>query len=614
MKKQVTYGLIFLSVALGGVFSYSALVNKDESQIISLQPSTTSEAFSLYADSKSQTKSIRVAKNTESIKIDITHDKNVNISIFMPTGKILDDHQLEKIGAERSSQSNDKYIREVVIIPNPRAGEWKVTGKLEQEGKGQVLLDYTAVGGDQLRAGLEVDLTQIEDRPFPIAVAVFEGNKPVKNAKVLLNIMSGEKKYATFEAFDNGNKQNGDGKVGDGLYVAKVSGLEPRAYRIESDITVDGQSVSSGIDIFRVEPTTARMRASFTDEAIDTNGDGFKDTIKITYPMEFVKKAGLYSFRTSLLSKSGNGVSADIAGSTLDENSKEASVYFSLESLREYLKEDGPYQIESVKFLWSPLELDAKPQIHLIQDLENLGQTKAYKLDEMDGPILRNAKIVSDRGIDTNGNGQFDQIEVTFQVDCKMDNLKLSSYGASLVPSREFSDDVRFPTEDVYNVTLNKGINNLKLVFNVGEYGLNEIEGPYSLMAPNFEASNLNEALMQKGYDELYDIPYTFGKTKPYSASQLENGPRISISSLIEYVQGMNINKPGNAANAQRNKLLKRLRKAESKQAAGNTSGALAKMDTFINQLNAQAGKAFSNADVQKLHEMVAELRKIWQP
>jgi hypothetical protein len=159
---------------------------------------------------------------------------------------------------------------------------------------------------------------------------------------------------------------------------------------------------------------------------------------------------------------------------------------------------NGPYQVEEVRFLI------VTPEDMVPADIRyDLGATAAYDLSRFQHDRLRLSGNGSAAGIDFNGNGLYDQLNITVEV--LADFAGVYSYSASLrdVNGKElgFRASSRF---------LSAGANQLTFSFPGSAIGLNGVDGPYYL----------SDLLMFGAGESL--IADTAFVAEPFAASQFE--------------------------------------------------------------------------------------------
>ncbi len=208
----------------------------------------------------------------------------------------------------------------------------------------------------------------------------------------------------------------GDKVAGDNLYTAQFTAPDGNGY-----LEILGQATKA--DIVRVESLsipvvaqTATILGVGNERAVDTNGNGFFDTLEIDVVID-VLEAGDYDVAGDLYAGSGEKV-ADGIFTTLGREPFTTGVHtvtltFDGKTLRE-AGSDGPYVLDYLDVahyaggFFDSMTVDFARTVYT---------TTAYTADQFEGDALR-ALTTSDRAADLTGDGLYDSltISVTFDV------------------------------------------------------------------------------------------------------------------------------------------------------------------------------------------------------
>jgi hypothetical protein len=199
---------------------------------------------------------------------------------------------------------------------------------------------------------------------------------------------------------------------------------------------------------------------------------------------------------------------------------------------------------------------------------------------------------VTDRGVDTNANGLFDLLQMTFGVD----TLRAGSY--------TWTGTLRAPDGSSVGVssgqgTLVAGVTTVGFTFNGKTIGASGLDGPYRLSdvavyGPPGAAALLTEV----------------GSTRPYSATQFE-GSRITFDRLVELVEEVPIFGRGGVpfTTGIRNSLLQKVTEARRQASEGRNEPAIGMLGAFINELEGLPPERLMPDDRQRLVDVAAALR-----
>ena len=138
------------------------------------------------------------------------------------------------------------------------------------------------------------------------------------------------------------------------------------------------------------------------------------------------------------------------------------------EKIRQEIGVDGPYLLKKV-------EVEDMEDSHVASEAENLGQTQAYPLAALQKPWVVVHPEFTTLGVDLNGNGLLDQLQVTLTVDVVAEGNY--SFMANLTDQafHEVADVATLPT------LLKAGANQVTLAFDGRQIRSRGIEGPYLL-------------------------------------------------------------------------------------------------------------------------------------
>ena len=267
---------------------------------------------------------------------------------------------------------------------------------------------------------------------------------------------------------------------------------------------------------------TASLTGEVNDAGVDVDGDALLDRVDITLGVD-VQRAGGYAVSVLLRASNDREVWTRGGYAELTTASKAITTHVSAEDLKEKLGVNGHYDLKTVRLLWSPDGPNAIAK-HIASELLDLGSTDAYEITELDRPYLLFTNYLGDEGVDVNGNGQFDFIRATFEIDSAIPDPYRFEWNAKLIPQSGL------PSEGIPSFAKNSGVltsgkNILTLDFPVEEYGLNNISGPFLVTeSALYPAQDLPSPYGNAPGDKFQELPSQLGITKAYRASELEGG------------------------------------------------------------------------------------------
>ncbi len=292
-----------------------------------------------------------------------------------------------------------------------------------------------------------------------------------------------------------------DALAGDGLVTSTFSGLAAGQYFVQAQISgtrQDGRAFGRTVSAtFQVNPVVATLAGTFTDSGVDLNADGLFDLVRIR-PRLDVAVAGDYSVAVTLRSASGAEIS-EVATETLAVGQRNPSIDFRAEDLRRILNEDGPWTVARVG-----VEFISLTGVFLADERFNLGQTAAYRLNQLQrDPFLLAGPAVF-TGVDTNANGRFDRLDVDIPVDSAFAGIY--SFSARLVAPNGTELDLDSSTGRSFVA----GVNTIQLSFDGNAIGAAGLDGPYevrnlvifnSTRSGSFDSAGLSGALRARQFE-----------------------------------------------------------------------------------------------------------------
>lgn len=395
--------------------------------------------------------------------------KTLKIELISPIGqRFFSDNKSSAgvgsiiIASPERDNTNGVYI---FILFKPQPGMWKYIIHETASTNELNTLQVSLLSDSPVRVSLQSEKQENRlNADVKLVLAVLEGRNTIKQPIIKATITRFNKqKIVNFH--DDGT--NGDARAGDGVFTASIKATEPGKFQFS--VNIEGKN-SQGNFFWRTASTnfnvirdTARLLGSFSDRALDTNGDGLFDKIGVS-PAIQVLEAGEYFIRVTLTASNGESIFSNLRVH-LPTGKVNPEVIFDSQDIKEYLKVNGSYQVIEVF-----IERDSySPNDRLV----NLGNTKNYRIEQLqrDAIVLKsnNVKAV---GIDINNNGKFDFLDVTVPVNF----LYKGDYkwSASLATKNRTVIDIASSSG-----SFDVGNANLKLRFNGSKIGNAKLELPY---------------------------------------------------------------------------------------------------------------------------------------
>ncbi len=207
----------------------------------------------------------------------------------------------------------------------------------------------------------------------------------------------------------------------------------------------------------------------FTDQGVDTNGNGLYDLLRIGFGAQ-IEQAG--SYRLTAVLRGAGSSAAVYADSLLTVPAGATTIRLEFPGPEIHaLGLNGPYTVDVL--VRDPATLRDLDAVRLPQ------ATAAYQSSQFDPFGSSSQPIVltgnsTDFGVDTNGNGQYDELHVNVEV--ALARADFYEWGARLVDRNGI--ELGFYTG---RASLPAGVTNIGFVFDGETIGRNGVDGPYFL-------------------------------------------------------------------------------------------------------------------------------------
>lgn len=388
------------------------------------------------------------------------------------------------------------------LLTNPPAGLWQYEIQNTQPltSNHAVILHYFS--NSTVRSGLLGGGEDYRvDRPIRLAIMTLESAQILNTTTISATLH--KKDDAAFAPIllnfvDDGTEA--DQQASDGLYTASVLPGVTGEFYVAA--TVEGTN-AHGKPFLRtlfgeltVQPVRANLPGTFTDRAVDSDGDNRFDEVIIAPDIE-VQEPGQYNITVDLRVSNGQQLAANLT-TTLAAGLVAPDIHFSTREIKQVLGVDGPYTVAEVllELLDVPVMADAVYQV---------GETAAYQLDQFALDTLE-LKAATATGVDSNGNQQFEVLNINFVVAINVTQADFYNWTARLVDNH--GTEIALAEGDGL---LNPGEQSIMLQFDGNAIGRNGVDGPYHVRNFIFFSDartslSVNDALT----------------TDPYPASQFE--------------------------------------------------------------------------------------------
>jgi hypothetical protein len=532
---------------------------------------------------------------TSGLTLDVTSKvAAVNVEILTPSGLPLDPALIERFTVEPgqapplSALLFEEGFHVQTSISSPAPGTWTVRVTLPP-GTPEAYGNISAFITGGMSAGVTMSRPRYQAGDTPVVgLVAFKDGAPVVGAIATAEVYTAgfEKTPRVVSLLDDG--QNEDATAGDGIYSAGIAGLTPGHYLVNATVQL-GADRAAGATNFDVTTALARFAGTKSDAGIDVNADGLFDWIGVDIGVS-VDTPGTYEVFASMRSPASSTELTAAARAALGAGPQSIQVRFAAADIRTTLATNGPWEIFDVRLI--PTGVDGISTFVLADRIADLGVTGAYTLAQLQRPISQILAGITERGLDTNGNGLFDLLETTFQID----TLRAGSY--------TWTGTLRSIDGNPLSVasgqgTLQAGITRVGFAFDAKPIGASGIDGPYGLFDVAIYGPAGAAALLAK-----------VGQTQAYRATQFE-GSQVTFDRLIELVSSVVIGGRGGVpvTTGIRNSLIQKLTNGKDQADGGQIQAALGMLGAFVNELQALPAERVSANDKQRLIDFAARLQ-----
>jgi hypothetical protein len=580
-----------LSILLSLLAAFSAGASGQDTRTVSLGQRNY-DVFDLHPMAPAHSYPFQVGSATRLVVDARGADAAVDMTLVDPLGATRDSGSFDRFTIDANDApplgailfEPGQHLQ--AVIDNPPAGTWTLTVSLPAGGMSTLgSITTVATGGAGATATTSRPVYQA-DQPVVLALVAFDGSAPITGAQVTAKIYQTGAEMSPLAAalVDDGIEP--DAQAADGIYSTSIVGLSPGHYLAEVTLQSAAEHLTAGAD-FEVVANSAHLSGTRSDNGVDTDQDGLFDRIDLGVGV-VVDTAGVYDVLAELRTAAG-GVVRGAARATLAAGMQTAMVPFAAADLRRYLAADGPWRIRNVRLLDVPTNAAAPG--FLADSIDDLGLTGAYALAQLQRPITLIVPGITESATDTNGNGLFDQLSVSFQIDTRSAGFYT------------WTGDLRAADGTVLGVAsnqgfLNAGVSQASFSFEGRPIGASNLDGPYTVG---------NVAVY--GPVDAAAVADEVGRTRAYLASQFEGG-EVAFARLIDEVNRLVITGIGGIPHAQgiRTSLLHKAENAQDQAGRGHTVPAAHMLEAFINEVQAQSGIHLAAADADRLVALATQL------
>lgn len=591
---------ILSSLLLGGILAAQYLPQRQISSGGTDMPIISATALHLTASAPTSLHTYTVTGG-DLLVVDLTVESPVTLELVSPTGQVITSSNASTLNATYqtfTAEPGDPLeagTHQRFEVTGPDRGKWQ----LRVNGNGADvpgLLNAYATGSGALTIQAAPGVGQPElGSSQRLFVTLQQGSSPVTGATVTATV-EGPAATTTVTLTDDGTGV--DRQANDGTYTA----LAPTDVQGSHRVTVQASGEAGGVPFqtqaytsYHVYRAVARLPPGFTEEApTDVNGDGVPDQLGVTLELN-VLEAGTY--RVAAVMQSGNGKQLYLTTRNVSyaPGLHRVTLPVTRTDLVQGLGVNGPYELTGAAVV-SPAEGG-----RTVARAANLGSTSAIDLTAFKAPDPWGG-YVGDRGIDENGDGTLDVIEVSFRVTVPAARVYTWSGELRVSPPNQLTRTVSSVASSAY---VEAGERTLTLRFPVSDLVAANVNGPYLFdnVLVYSDAGGTVQSPTQ--FDRNYSGPML---TQAYQVTRAAQTVPELYDALKAQVGGVTLGTPGNGL---RTSLQQKLENARRQVTGGQVKPALNLLGAFINEVNAQRGKAIGVDDADALIRAVNALARV---
>jgi hypothetical protein len=272
---------------------------------------------------------------------------------------------------------------------------------------------------------------------------------------------------------------------------------------------------------------------------------------------------------------------------TLPVGASTVTIPFGADGIRQHLGVDGPYAITDV--VLTRLGDDTLGE-RVADRRASFGNTQPYTLSQLQRPVTIIPAGLADEGIDTDADGLFDLLRVTFSIDTRQAGFFT------------WTGDLRAPDDTVLGIAsgqgfLDAGVTTVEFLFQGLPIGESGQDGPYTV-------SNV----AAYGPPNAAAVLDQLGLTQAYSVSQFE-GSAVTFAQLKAAVQAVPITTGFPPAQVLRKILLVTVGLAEKAAQHGHPSLSDLFLNAFVHEVQVLVAHGrIAAADGDELIDMAERL------
>ncbi len=300
--------------------------------------------------------------------------------------------------------------------------------------------------------------------PLTLVGTLRKAGAPLLGATVKARIVHPDGSFVDLPLADDG--AGADVTAGDGIYSGRLTAAQPGLYKVAFTATgASGGAAFSREDFGLATASASRTTFSgFRDAGRDTNGNGLYEKLDVDVDLN-VTAAGSYRVFGVLADTAGNRQEVSTLAS-LAAGPATVTLAFDGKTIFQN-RANGPYTLSVVR-----IAEESGLALLPVAEAANAHQTAAYSYLQFEHTQLRLTGNGTATGVDFNGNGLYDRLDVRVEVEADRAGFYQWSGQLRDVNGRElgFGSGAAF---------FNVGSNFITFFFDGATIGRNGVDGPY---------------------------------------------------------------------------------------------------------------------------------------
>lgn len=435
---------------------------------------------------------------------------DLGFTLITPTGRRVDPSQVSSTIDYVSYGESDGLRFKSYAINRPEAGLWtlEISGTTVVAPSGEepyfasALLEGTSI---DLEARLSRESYRV-GQPLVILATPRDGSTPLRGVAVNAMIGSPDETTDTVALRDDG--VGDDAVAGDGTYSGQFSRVSiPGLYRVVvTAISASPQMNRETLLVAAVSASQSRLNGAFAASGVDTDGNGLFDELLVQSGVSIASPAR-YRMYGLLTTPTGNEIATATAVADLAAGAPTMTLRFDGRQIFQ-AGADGPFDLKLVR-----LAEEGTVSVLPLDERADAFRTAAFRRNQFERPPILIAGTGTDRGQDTTGDGLFDSLRVSLDIDVLRGGAH--NWTARLVDSKR--TEIGFAAG---SGTLVAGASTIVLVFDGVKIGQNDVDGPYAV----------DDLLVYGGVDSA--VVFHAYTTAAYGAVEFAGNPGPSIASI----------------------------------------------------------------------------------